>query len=87
VQKYCALSNHCWSGHWIVGNRRASAGLPADLMEIVNRNFDEAAINERADLQAMDRSLQADLTAKGMTPRGPGGAVKIACLAPLVALR
>jgi hypothetical protein len=30
VQKYCALSNHCWSGYWIVGNRRALAGLPAD---------------------------------------------------------
>jgi TRAP-type C4-dicarboxylate transport system substrate-binding protein len=24
VQKYCALSNHCWSGYWIVANRRSS---------------------------------------------------------------
>jgi TRAP-type C4-dicarboxylate transport system substrate-binding protein len=71
VQKYCALSNHCWSGYWIVGNRRALAGLPADLLEIVNRNFDEAAIKERADLLAMDRSLRADLTAKGMTFNKP----------------
>jgi tripartite ATP-independent transporter DctP family solute receptor len=71
VQKYCALSNHCWSGYWIIGNRRALAGLPADLLEIVNRNFDEAAIKERADLLAMDRSLQADLTAKGMTFNKP----------------
>ncbi len=31
VQKYCALSNHCWSGYWILGNRRAMAGLPPDL--------------------------------------------------------
>ena len=29
VQKYCALSNHCWSGYWIVGNRRALAGAAA----------------------------------------------------------
>ncbi len=71
VQKYGALSNHCWSGYWIVANRRALAGLPADLLEIVNRNFDEAAIKERADLLAMDRSLQADLTAKGMTFNKP----------------
>src|SRR5450432_367091 len=71
VQKYCALSNHCWSGYWIIGNRRALAGLPADLLEIVNRNFDEAAIKERADMLAMDRSLQADLTAKGMTFNKP----------------
>ena len=66
VQKYCALSNHCWSGYWIVANRRALANLPADLLEIVNSNFDAAAVKERADLLEMDRSLQADLTAKGM---------------------
>jgi tripartite ATP-independent transporter DctP family solute receptor len=66
VQKYCALSNHCWSGYWIVANRRALAGLPPDLLEILNNNFDAAALNERADLLEMDRSLQAELTAKGM---------------------
>jgi TRAP-type C4-dicarboxylate transport system substrate-binding protein len=41
------------------------------LLEIVNRNFDDAAIKERADLLAMERSLQADLTAKGMTFNKP----------------
>jgi TRAP-type transport system periplasmic protein len=66
VQKYCALSNHCWSGYWIIGNRRALSGLPPDLMEMVNTQFDAAAIKERADLVEMDRSLQADLTGKGM---------------------
>jgi tripartite ATP-independent transporter DctP family solute receptor len=71
VQKYCALSNHCWSGYWIVGNRRALAGLPADLLEIVNSQFDGFAIKERADLLDMDRSLQAELTGKGMTFNKP----------------
>lgn len=66
VQKYCALSNHCWSGYWIIANRRALSNLPAELLEIVNSNFDSAGIRERADLLAMDRSLQAELTAKGM---------------------
>jgi tripartite ATP-independent transporter DctP family solute receptor len=71
VQKYCALSNHCWSGYWIVGNRRALAGLSPNLLEIVNRNFDTAADKERADLLEMDRSLQADLASKGMTFNKP----------------
>ena len=71
VQKYCALSNHCWSGYWIVANRRALAGLSPDLLEIVNRNFDTAADKERADLLEMDRSLQADLASKGMTFNKP----------------
>jgi TRAP-type transport system periplasmic protein len=71
VQKYCALSNHCWSGYWIVANRRALASLPPDLLEIVNDQFDAAAVKERADLLDMDRSLQAELTAKGMTFNRP----------------
>jgi tripartite ATP-independent transporter DctP family solute receptor len=71
VQKYCALSNHCWSGYWIVGNRRALAGLPPDLLEIVNSSFDATAVKERADLLEMERSLQAELTAKGMTFNKP----------------
>ena len=66
VQKYCALSNHCWSGYWIVANRRALASLPADLLKLLNREFDAAAVKERADLLEMDRSLQAELTGKGM---------------------
>jgi tripartite ATP-independent transporter DctP family solute receptor len=71
VQKYCALSNHCWSGYWIVGNRRALEGLPADLRELVSSQFDAAAVQERADLVEMDRSLQAKLTTKGMTFNTP----------------
>jgi TRAP-type transport system periplasmic protein len=71
VQKYCALSNHCWSGYWIVGNRKTLAGLPADLLAIVNESFDAAALKERADLLDMDHSLQSELTAKGMTFNKP----------------
>ncbi len=71
VQKYCALSNHCWSGYWIIGNRRAMASLPPDLLEMINTAFDAAAVKERADLVAMDRSLQAELTEKGMTFNKP----------------
>jgi tripartite ATP-independent transporter DctP family solute receptor len=71
VQKYCALSNHCWSGYWIVANRRALSGLPAELVEIVNGQFDAFAIKERTDLLDMDRSLQAELTGKGMTFNKP----------------
>ncbi|KWV50173.1 ABC transporter substrate-binding protein [Bradyrhizobium macuxiense] len=67
VQKYCALSNHCWSGYWVLGNRRAMASLPPDLLEIINAAFDAAAVKERADLVEMDRSLQAELSDKGMT--------------------
>lgn len=71
VQKYCALTNHCWSGYWMLGNRQAMASLPAELREIVNRNFDAAADKERADLLALERSLQAELAGKGMVFNTP----------------
>src|ERR1700761_6206453 len=71
VQKYCALSNHCWSGYWVLGNRKALAGLPPDLLAIVNESFNAAALKERADLVDMDRSLQTELTAKGMVFNKP----------------
>jgi TRAP-type transport system periplasmic protein len=66
VQKYCALTNHCWSGYWVIANRRALSTLPTDLLTILNESFDAAAMKERADLLAMDRSLQGELTGRGM---------------------
>src|SRR6201996_4671348 len=71
VQKYCALSNHCWSGYWIIGNRRTMLTLPPDLMELVNTSFDAAALKERADLVEMDAKLQAELTGQGMVFNRP----------------
>ena len=71
VQKYCALTNHCWSGYWIIANRRALSGLPAYLSAILNESFDAAAVKERADLLAMDRSLQGELTKQGMVFNTP----------------
>jgi tripartite ATP-independent transporter DctP family solute receptor len=71
VQKYCALTNHCWSGYWVIANRRALSGLSADLLAILNESFDAAAVRERADLLAMDRSLQGELTARGMVFNTP----------------
>src|ERR1700724_4823806 len=71
VQKYCALSNHCWSGYWVIANRRALSALPADLLEILSGSFDAAAVRERADLLEMEHSLQAELTAQGMVFNKP----------------
>jgi len=55
----------------VVANRRALSGLPADLLAIVNETFDAAAMKERADLVEMDRSLQSELTGKGMVFNKP----------------
>src|SRR5580700_8694409 len=49
-----ALIDHMWDGFWTLANGRAWAALPADLREIVERNLNEAAVQERADLRALN---------------------------------
>ena len=66
VQKYCSLSNHVWDAYWILGNRKAMERLPKDVQEIVTREFEKSAGDERADIAALSRSLRADLQSKGL---------------------
>jgi TRAP-type transport system periplasmic protein len=66
VQKYCSLTNHVWDAYWILGNRRAFEALPKDIQEIVRRELDRAATDERADIAALSISLRNDLASKGV---------------------
>ncbi|MEX8518959.1 MAG: TRAP transporter substrate-binding protein [Leptothrix sp. (in: b-proteobacteria)] len=66
VQKYCSLTNHVWDAYWILGNRKAIERLPKDIQEIVKRELDKAATDERADIAALSVSLRTDLAAKGV---------------------
>ncbi|MDM0084264.1 TRAP transporter substrate-binding protein [Variovorax sp. J31P179] len=66
VQKYCSLTNHVWDAYWILGNRKAVDRLPKDIQEIVFREFDKAADDERADIAALSKSLRAELQGKGL---------------------
>jgi tripartite ATP-independent transporter DctP family solute receptor len=66
VQKYCSLTNHVWDAYWILGNRKAMERLPKDVQEIVRRELDKAATDERADIAALSVSLRTDLVAKGV---------------------
>ncbi len=66
VQKYCSLTNHVWDAYWILGNRKAMERLPKDIQEIVTREFEKSAVDERADIAALSLSLRADLQAKGL---------------------
>ena len=67
VQKYCSMTGHVWDAYWILGNRRSFERLPQDLRDIVSREFDKSAADERADIAKLSASLRSDLTAKGIT--------------------
>jgi len=66
VQRFCSLTNHVWDAYWILGNRKAMERLPKDIQEIVRRELDKAATDERADIAALSVSLRTDLAAKGV---------------------
>ena len=66
VQKFCSLTNHMWDGFWFLANRRAWERLPENLRTIVAKNINAAAMKERADIAAMNVTLQKGLTDKGM---------------------
>jgi len=66
VQKFVSLTNHMWDGFWTLANGRVWAGLPKDLQDIVENNLNAAAKLERADVAALNASLQGALAQKGM---------------------
>ena len=67
VQKYCSMTGHVWDGYWILANRRVWTSLPDDLKEIIIREVDKSAIDQREDIAKLSVSLRNDLTAKGLT--------------------
>ncbi|MGF3022792.1 TRAP transporter substrate-binding protein [Methylobacterium aquaticum] len=66
VQKYLTETNHIWDPFWIVANRRAFGKLPEALQEIVRRELDRAALEEREDIQRLTGTVKAQLTARGL---------------------
>jgi len=71
VQKSCALTSHVWDGYWMLANKRVFEGLPTPLREVVAKNFDAAAVNQRADSEKLAVSLQQELGAKGLVFHKP----------------
>jgi tripartite ATP-independent transporter DctP family solute receptor len=66
VQKFVSVTNHMWDGFWTLANGRIWGALPKDLQDIVERNLNAAAKQERDDVRALNASLQGALTQKGM---------------------
>lgn len=66
VQKSCSLSGHVWDGYWVLGNKRSFAKLPTDLQQIIMRELDKSATDQRADIAKLNSSLTSDLKTKGV---------------------
>lgn len=66
VQKTCSLTGHVWDGYWVLGNKRAFQKLPADVQQVITREIDRSAMDQRADVAKLSTSLIDDLKAKGI---------------------
>ncbi len=66
VQQSCARTNHIWDGYWFIANGRQWSGMPDDVKEIVSHAINEAGLQQRADIKALNASVEADLSAKGL---------------------
>ena len=66
VQTFCSLTNHMWDGWWFLINRNAWERLPQAIREIVSRNLNAAAVEQRRDVAELNSKLRGDLAAKGL---------------------
>ena len=67
VQKYLSVTNHMWDGFWMLGNKRAIEALPVDDRAVVEREFNKAAILQRADIAQLNATLKTKLVTGGLT--------------------
>ena len=74
VQKYCSMTNHMWSGWWLLGNPEAWNKLPKKLQDIVARTYDQSVVRQRANFKKMNDSLQPKLQSQGLTFNRPDNA-------------
>jgi TRAP-type transport system periplasmic protein len=80
VQKYVSMTNHMWDGFWMLCNGPAWKGLPDDVRQVVSRELNRVAEEDRQDIAALDASLKAKLEAKGMQFNTPDTAAFRAAL-------
>src|SRR6476660_1430805 len=66
VQKSCSLTGHVWDGYWVLGNKRSFQKLPTDVQQIIQREIDKSATDQRADVAKLNSTLTSDLKAKGI---------------------
>jgi len=66
VTNYLSLTNHMWDGVWIVANPAAWQRLPESMREIVEEEFNAAALRGRQDILKSESNDVETLKSKGL---------------------
>lgn len=61
VGKFLSSTNHMWDGFWVLANKRSFEALPVSARDIVRQSVNAAALKQRADVEALNIDLRADL--------------------------
>nr|WP_294525244.1 TRAP transporter substrate-binding protein [uncultured Rhodopila sp.] len=71
VQKYVSMTRHMWDGYLMLGNGRNFASLPADVQDLIARNFNASGEDQRADCAHSDGAMRTLLEQQGMVFNEP----------------
>jgi TRAP-type transport system periplasmic protein len=71
VQKYMSLTMHMWDGWYVLINPRAFKRLPKDMADLLMVSFDQAGLDARKDLLALNEDAKAYLAEKGVVMNTP----------------
>jgi len=66
VQKYLSVTNHMWTGWWLIANLEAWQALPEDIRMIVSRNVDKYIMIERREVELLNVAVADKLKRQGM---------------------
>lgn len=61
VGKFLSGTNHMWDGFWFLANRRSWEAMPAATRDIIMRAVNNAALQQRADVERLNNELRASL--------------------------
>lgn len=67
VQAHLSLTRHWWSGFTLLANATAWSALPNEIREVVERNAERCAVQQRQDTEAINAAGADELTRLGMT--------------------
>ncbi len=71
VQKYISMTRHMWDGFILLGNDRNWSKLPPDVQQVIARNFNASAEDQRTDYANSDGTMRKLLEQQGMTFNEP----------------
>ena len=60
-----------WDGFWFLANQGMWNGLPEKYRTIIQNNFDQAGMDERADVKSLNDSLRSKLQGQGLAFNTP----------------